>query len=83
MPDGAEDSHWVWELKAKAVSADYFSEIKYLCLEGSVDAEAAIWIGKNAQPVLEKGFGAIYVSMLAVAPWNRHSALQRRLRGVY
>jgi GNAT superfamily N-acetyltransferase len=77
-----EDSHWRWYDLVKSVEDDYFSEIKGLRTSGGSDIEAIVWYEKDAKSVLEEGFGAIYVSRLAVAPWNRVSRNHRRYRGL-
>jgi hypothetical protein len=41
-----------------------------------------VWYEKNAKSVLEEGFGAVYISRLAVAPWNRVNRGVRRYKGL-
>lgn len=78
----SEDSHWVWQKKVLEAESDYFSEVKRIQIAGQDTVEAVIWYKNNAQSFLEENSGAIYISMLSVAPWNRHSTSPRKLTGM-
>ncbi len=87
ISSGAEDRHWVWEDKTNFIENaenSFFHEARYLHSEDTLIAEAAVWYRLDAKSMLRKDedAGAVYIEMLAVAPWNRRSARKRKYRGV-